>query len=228
MQFHPSPAVRHKTIDGLVVILDLGSGSYRILNEVASATWQACVENTGDEGTLDRLADRFDAEPSRLRSDFDSFRRDCIEKGLLVSAQRDRTIARSPLARVMFPTWHAWMCLVRTAVSLRWHGFGRTYLHCAGLASCGHSEDVDRVLPQALEKFLLAENLAPLKRAPKDCLPRSLALFRFLRDMRLPVEHCIGVERYPFQAHAWVECRGEVLLDVDRRAQFATLARIEA
>ena len=50
------------------------------------------------------------------------------------------------------------------------------------------------------------------RRGP-DCLPRSLTLFVLLRRRGVPATLRIGVKRYPFGAHAWVECLGEVLDD---------------
>ena len=44
-----------------------------------------------------------------------------------------------------------------------------------------------------------------------DCLPRSLTLYLLLRRKGIPATLQIGVKRYPFGAHAWVECLGEVL-----------------
>ena len=44
-----------------------------------------------------------------------------------------------------------------------------------------------------------------------DCLPRAMATYLLLRWQGLPATLCIGVKRYPFAAHAWVECFGEVL-----------------
>ncbi len=46
-----------------------------------------------------------------------------------------------------------------------------------------------------------------------DCLPRSLTIYLLLRRRRMPASLHIGVKRYPFGAHAWVECFGEVLDD---------------
>jgi Transglutaminase-like superfamily len=45
-------------------------------------------------------------------------------------------------------------------------------------------------------------------RRRKDCLPRSLALFYLLRSRGVPAVIHIGVAKYPFQAHAWVEVEG--------------------
>lgn len=46
-----------------------------------------------------------------------------------------------------------------------------------------------------------------------DCLPRSLAVYVLLRRQGVPATLRIGVKRFPFAAHAWVECLGEVLDD---------------
>ena len=46
-----------------------------------------------------------------------------------------------------------------------------------------------------------------------DCLPRALAVYALLRRRGVPATLRIGVKRYPFGAHAWVECLGEVLDD---------------
>ena len=46
-----------------------------------------------------------------------------------------------------------------------------------------------------------------------DCLPRALTTYLLLRRRGVAATIHIGVKRYPFGAHAWVECRGEVLDD---------------
>jgi hypothetical protein len=228
MILYPSSAIRYKLIDGLVVILHLSNTSYYILDEVASAMWQACTESACGEATLHHLADDFEIEPVRLKADFESFKRNCIEKGFLVTARDDPDKTQIPTIHVAFPIWHAWVCIIRTAISLRWWGFDVAYSNCARLARSCDQRDSNQTLTRAIRTFLLAENFALSTRAPDDCLLRSLALFRFLRNMGFPVEHCIGVQRFPFRAHAWVEYRGQTLLDADRRAQFTTLAWIKA
>ena len=177
MQLHPSPAIRYQLIDGLVVILHLKGGSFYILDDVASVIWHACTENACDEAALRRLANAFEAEPERLKLDFDSFKHSCIEKGFLVTTGSNPDRAQARLARVTFPILHAWVCIVRTAISLRWRGFEATYSDCASLVGSCQPKGIDQFLPGALRAFLLAENFAPLKHAPNDCLPRSLALF---------------------------------------------------
>ncbi len=45
-----------------------------------------------------------------------------------------------------------------------------------------------------------------------SCLEQSLALVTLLALRHLPARLVIGVSRPPFQAHAWVECDGRILL----------------
>jgi hypothetical protein len=53
------------------------------------------------------------------------------------------------------------------------------------------------------------------------CLEQSLALYCLLRRQGIGVRYYQGVRPYPFQAHAWVEYRGEVINDVPEHvAQF--------
>jgi hypothetical protein len=46
------------------------------------------------------------------------------------------------------------------------------------------------------------------------CLEQSLALYWLLRQQRVRVRYCQGVQAHPFLAHAWVEYRGEPINDV--------------
>jgi hypothetical protein len=45
------------------------------------------------------------------------------------------------------------------------------------------------------------------------CLPQAVAITRLLRRQSYPVTLTIAVRRFPFAAHAWVECAGQVLTD---------------
>jgi hypothetical protein len=45
------------------------------------------------------------------------------------------------------------------------------------------------------------------------CLPQAVAIARLLRRQEYPVTLIIAVRRFPFAAHAWVECAGQVLTD---------------
>ena len=80
---------------------------------------------------------------------------------------------------------------------------------------------------RAVALFLKAESVLPNKRGQYDCLPRSLALFRFLRKAGIPAVFSLGVRQHPFAAHAWVSLWGDPLLDrADDLKNFAVLADV--
>jgi hypothetical protein len=61
------------------------------------------------------------------------------------------------------------------------------------------------------------------------CLEQSLALYVLLRGRGVPAELRIGVQVYPFQAHAWVELHGQpVNEDVETVEKFRALPEVAA
>lgn len=49
-----------------------------------------------------------------------------------------------------------------------------------------------------------------------DCLPKALTTYYLLRLQGVRADLCIGVKRFPFAGHAWVEVEGERLDDSPR------------
>ena len=59
-----------------------------------------------------------------------------------------------------------------------------------------------------------------------DCLVRSIQLARALRAIGVTTELCIGVDRFPFRAHAWLELSGRVVSETQPELQcFVVVAR---
>lgn len=54
------------------------------------------------------------------------------------------------------------------------------------------------------------------------CLEQSLVLYYLLRRQGVAVEYCQGVVPRPFEAHAWIEYRGEVINDIAEHAKLYT------
>jgi hypothetical protein len=50
------------------------------------------------------------------------------------------------------------------------------------------------------------------------CLEQSLVLYYILRRQGVAAEYCQGILPRPFEAHAWIEYRGEVINDVAEHA----------
>jgi hypothetical protein len=222
------PWIRHATIGDHVVVLDLAGNGYHVLDEVAARMWRIAVDDTVEPGdAVATLVDEFHAEAALIASDYACFVNSAIDDGLLLP--RTAKPAPSTFRTVrfpLFPIFSAWLSIVKTVWSLRFRGLACTYDEVRSLA-LGMIPRERPQLASALAKFSVAENFMLLRRAPKDCLPRSLALFRFLCAMGFPARHVIGVDLAPFRAHAWVEVHGEVVLDADWRGSYTVIASID-
>jgi hypothetical protein len=64
-----SSAIRHRVIDGNVVILDLRSGEYKILDEVATMMWRAALEGVDRPACVESIAEKFAAAPAEVATD---------------------------------------------------------------------------------------------------------------------------------------------------------------
>jgi hypothetical protein len=224
--FFPASTVRHAEVDGLRIILDLKTENYRILDDAASLLWSVLIGEADATTSLADLAQRYDVDEDRLQVDLTTFADRCLAEGLLVRSQSPAPsipfTTRLPPARGRpASTLGALICLMATRRALARYGFRVTYDRYALLPIGPEAIPLDR----ALSTFTRAENFFISSRAPGDCLVRSLSLYRFLRRGNIPAEHVIGVRRFAFNAHAWVEYKGLPVLD-DRAQRFTPLARI--
>lgn len=200
-----SNTVRYAEIDGLFVILDLNTEDYFVLDEVASEMWKNLISGKLGKGIYDA-------------KDMNKFLTNCVSLGFICDiSHREKDSRNVRLKNRMgvpsnFLTIRAWFSMVSTYSVLKMCGFKVAYMAC---------EDVDRVkvrmensnlMSSAIAAFLNAENFFWSR--PDDCLQRSLAMFRFLRSLGLPVSHKIGGRRLPgFLMHAWVDHDGIPILD---------------
>jgi hypothetical protein len=223
------PSMRYARVEGLGVVLDIRSGTYKVLNDVATSMLEAIVGRDG-EAERDAWRARYEVDPETAREDLARFVEACVGAGLIhraepagPDAEAATGIGSSSRAMRGPRAARAVRALAATWRELRRDGFGPTYERCARtpLGPPGASRE------DCLRAFLRAENIWLSRRSPNDCLPRSLALFRYLRAEGVPAEHVIAVRRAPFAAHAWVESDGEALLG-ERLDGFTTLARIGA
>ena len=193
-------------VDDVVFVLDGTRGEYFGLDPATSARWQQIVVPG---------AARLDVSDPGIQDLVDSAAR----QGWLVPiGSPARTTPESPPPRRVrlsgVPL--ALYCLVRTSWSLRRLGFLATYrwarLVGQSQRSSGRSSPDGPSIDESLATFARAERCMLSRRGFEDCLPRSLSLYVFLVQCGLRVRHVIGVRRYPFLAHAWVELDGVALL----------------
>jgi hypothetical protein len=230
---HVAPCIRHVWIDDRVAILDLQSECYFALDPTASLMWREFARGHDRDECLRSLRRRFPDETARLELDLDAFAKRCTEAGWLVGARCEPTPAEQRLPSYRparrFLVLRAWWSLFRTTRLLSMRGFSWTYnlvsqrVHAHAMPA----QDQDRTLRDAVTAFSRAEEFFHLRAAPADCLPRSLALFQFLCAVGLPVEHCIGIQQFPFSAHAWTQFHGQVVHDDPlNQERYTVIARV--
>jgi hypothetical protein len=228
--FVPSRDVFTTEIDGELLALDLRTQAYYVFDGVASTMWRLLVERGDRVRVLERLGEIYDAEPQRLAADLDALVARLIAGGFAHWATAEEGVpapARPIVRRTRVrdaSTVRAWWWLARTVVGLRSDGIAGAFHRGVALTGVdpAPAEECRALAERAVRAFGRAENLFVMRRAPRDCFPRSMALFCFLRELGVPVEHRIGVDRFPFRAHAWVEYDGRVLSDQDGNARFFT------
>lgn len=229
--YYLSPYVRYVDISGRITILDIRSESYFALEPLASLMWKGLAEGHTQAQCLNDIIRQTASDDPGLAEDLASFTGQCVDKGILTvspdSLPAVKTGKHAVRDRQRFATVRAWLWLARTTRSLSLRGFCGTYITALNIPAIPDLVDPGPLLNQAVRAFSRAENLFHLKKAPLDCLPRSLALFFFLRGSGLPAEHCIGIRQFPFAAHAWTELGGRVVHDdPSNQETFSVISRI--
>ena len=196
-------------------ILDTRSGQYFGLPPELAGLWLTLFSG-GMGGTGSRNPADGEAAANFIRS---LRLRHWLVDGADVDGARPRARPAVHSARAM-PALDAFYCRVWFGWTLRFRGFHAAYNRAKSYATAGGAETVSAVRSLAFEAamaaFHRADRFVISRRGLDDCLPRSLALFVHLRRRGLAVRHVIGVTRYPFAAHAWVEHGGDVLLEARR------------
>jgi hypothetical protein len=125
---------------------------------------------------------------------------------------------RPPLHLVL----KAYLQLVRFDLPVSQGNFARVYDR---VRSCTRNEIA--VGPGDVARICAAFNLASVFYWKQIlCLQRSAATACLLKELGVPAEMVIGVQQFPFKAHAWVEVGGQVVTDKpDVRVLYRVLDR---
>lgn len=115
-------------------------------------------------------------------------------------------------------------CLVVVAaadIALRTLGFARTLKLARGLARPAAAPMTDEVMQATLNNIITATAFYPGR---SHCLEQAVAAFVLLRRRGVPAHIRLGVQPYPFYAHAWIELNGAPLTESSENvARFALL-----
>jgi len=119
----------------------------------------------------------------------------------------------------------AWFTFIRIDYGFKRSGFESVYRRICetstgtGVAARGEAPQIFAAVQRATAFYY---------RKRRDCLPKALTTLFLLRRAGHGAEICIGVRQFPFEAHAWVECGGEILDDYPPRTRaFQVLRRLD-
>jgi hypothetical protein len=90
-------------------------------------------------------------------------------------------------------------------VALRVFGYARTIRVARRLAGERIAPAGETLIQQTLRNIVVATALYPGR---SKCLEQTVAGFVLLRRRGTPVDIRLGVQPYPFSAHAWLELKG--------------------
>lgn len=117
------------------------------------------------------------------------------------------------------------LMLLALKLGLRAWGFGRVIKWITR-----HVEQIPASTRSATDSVKAVERVVAVAGAlypgRARCLEQSLVLYYLLRRRGVAAQYCQGVMAYPFEAHAWVEYRGEVLNDIPEHVE--SFARLPA
>lgn len=179
-----SNRISWSVVDGGAIVLDIESGRFYALDAATTTRWCALIDGTDDRDLLHEVRARGWNAPVSAHSP----KAPPGTRQPFLRALRGLRQARRLLDTEGFSTALAW--LAATEVAPR-----------------------DRPLASCLTAFQAAEAALPERRGADDCLPRSIALAVTLRGLGHAAEQVVGVCRFPFRAHAWVELDGSPMLE---------------
>jgi hypothetical protein len=214
----PSPSVWSAVHGDRTILLDLRRERYYSLDEVGTRIWALLREGADVPAIVSRLSEEYEAPRERLEADVARLLRYLAGLRLLVLASSQRNSDRrgseagradSPSAAGPLRAPSALTCalaLVGVTLALRVLGLRRSLalVHRGSRSALVAETPSSEFLAGVVRKVDTAAAFFPGRAL---CLQQSLALYLCLRRAGVPVELRMGVQPYPFAAHAWVEYR---------------------
>ena len=166
--------------------------------------WLAAISNEAD--AVEQLGEKFDVSLHEVKQDFEEFVKERCERDQLCGTTAEGAKQGVIPVRPRLPlSMLAWWSLFTCQRALNAGRFQEVYCRAASYKKPAPGGVTGEMRDTIRQAFRRAETFMLLKSAPRDCLPRSLALYQYLSLAGVRVNHHIGVERFPFNAHAWVD-----------------------
>jgi hypothetical protein len=218
--------------ENVINILDFRRGQFYGLDEIASRMIDLILKKSYEE-TITEIRELYEVPEAQIRGDLTELLNSLIEKKVLVTSPPPeksadgnlfQTISLGVLHRISTVlrkifnpqtdpnAYTVELLLTLSWISLRVLGWSRTIAiwqkwHNYNPKEIGKEtiEDLDRLVRETASGKLFL---------PMVCKERALVAYHLLRSFYdSPATLVIGINNYPFQIHAWVECAGLILTD---------------
>jgi hypothetical protein len=189
-------------------LLDLRHAKFYAINGVATRMLLLALER-GPEAMVSALSQEYEVDKTQVEADWQSLVKE-LESARLAKAVRLRTAC----TRIPGPLTLR-ISLALAWVSFRVLGWERTLrLWRCGKRRIGVSSLTERQSFVAAVDELVRRHAASHVMNPQ-CKERALVAWRVLQKLGLSSRLVMGVELYPFEAHAWTQC-GDQIVGEDR------------
>lgn len=233
--FHQPAHVVSVRAGDATVLMDRKGGTYFTLNEVGGRVWELVGAGATVSGMVDRLLEEYEVSREQLEADVATTVRQLASDGLLARGPRPapgslpemqgpkptrRTVVSNREFRVP-SVLQCGLTILAVKAMLKTLGFGWTVEWVRrGVKGVPIRGDVVLETVKAAEyRVAMAGALYPGR---AKCLEQSLALYYLLRRSGIAVRFRMGVQPFPFLAHAWLEYLGEPITDVKEHVEWFT------
>jgi hypothetical protein len=193
--------------DGQARLLDFARGRFYALDEPGNRLLSLALA-AGPTEAVRRVAAEYGVETDRVRKDWDTLLR-ALRRNRLVTAEAaphrpGRPPGRLTVALLLAVAWFSLRLLGWAGAIRLWRRWGRRRARPHTAPEGETVRAVDHAVRGAAARHPLNAR----------CKERALVCWHLLRaHAGLPARLVVGVELYPFRAHAWVECDHWVLTD---------------
>lgn len=234
-----SPEVHLLDQDGFTQLLDFRQGQFYALDSTASEMLSLVLEK-GFEITVKEMTQTYDVMEESVRQDLNQFLRDLEQKNLIFSHDKPSNhsnfrehqqligkyllkfskscfyLMRKAFNPQPFPNrLTVDFLLILSGLSFRLLGWDQTLhlwqqWHTIGnTINPAKTPEILQTVDQLVRKAAASQLFLPLV-----CKERALVGYHLLKTFYgLPTTLVIGIDPYPLQIHAWVECEGVIITD---------------
>jgi len=222
--------VRRVLIDGEGVLLNQKTGKYLGLNAVGTQILEMIQAGLGTEHITEKLAVVYQVDKATIQRDVEQFLEQAAKHDLLVFGlasespiTADPSAPAAPVLSRDIPEhgakarlWlvlHAYLLLFIIDWRLKSHSFNAV-LQWLNEKSEGATPTrdpaTDRIVIQQVSEAIGGATKF-YYRTRRDCLPNAMLAYYLMRRQGVVVKFCIGVTKFPFKGHAWVEYEDKVV-----------------